>query len=481
MESTQLPAPARGRPGVRARLVEGLRAAIAAGRLPPGSALPSVRQLARSEGVSTFTAAEVYNTLVAGGLIEARRGSGHFVTGSRITARVATAPAVADALWERRREAAAQPIRVDAGGGWLPADWQYGAGVRGALRALARRPLPDDGYGSPYGHAALRAQLQQQWRSRGLALGDDQILLTNGASQALDLIVRTLLERDDVVAVEEPAYPPTLELLRARGVKLVAVPRLASGPDVEILARALRRRRIRAFFTNTTLHNPTGTTTELPVAHRILELAERHDLIVVEDDIFGELASTPVVNLAMLDQCRRVVHVTSVSKTIAPSLRVGHALAAAPILQRLARAKVLAALASSELTEQLVLQVLTDPHYRRHLHALRQRLGGAQQRVQATLHGHGVELAFQPAGGMFLWGRLPSPDSVGRLWRRGVGAGILLAPGESFRPDGRATPWWRFNVAHCDTAALSHFLAGLGMRAAGESGATGGRDAATSP
>ena len=460
---------------MRARLVEALRGAIAAGRLPPGSALPSVRQLARSEGVSAFTAAEAYNTLVASGLVEARRGSGHVVTGTSLAPRAAGAPAVADALWERRREAATQPIRVDAGGGWLPADWQYGDGVRGALRALARRPLPDDGYGSPFGHAGLRAQLQQQWRSRGLALADDQILLTNGASQALDLIVRTLLERDDLVAVEDPAYPPTLELLRAQGAKLVAVPRLANGPDVEALARALRRRRIRAFFTNTTLHNPTGTTTELPVAHRILELAERYDLTIVEDDIFGELAPTPVVNLAMLDQCRRVVHVSSVSKTIAPSLRVGHALAPAPVMQRLARAKVLAALATSELMEQLVLQVLTDPHYRRHLHTLRQRLGSTQQRVQATLRAHGVELAFQPAGGMFLWGRLRSHESVSRLWRRGVGAGILLAPGESFRPDGRATPWWRFNVAHCDTAALSGFLEGLAA------GATGAPDAGTSP
>ena len=470
-KTIQPPGTAPGRPGVRARLVAGLSAEIVAGRWPPGSALPSVRELARSAAVSAFTAAEAYNMLVASGLVEARRGSGHFVTGTRVAPRAAAAPAVADALWERRREAAAQPIRVDAGGGWLPADWQYGEGVRGALRALARRPLPDDGYGSPFGHAGLRAHLQQQWRSRGLALADDQVLLTNGASQALDLIVRTLLERDDVVAVEDPAYPPTLELLRARGLKLLAVPRLGNGPDVEVLARALRRRRIRAFFTNTTLHNPTGTTTELPVAHRILELAERHDLTIVEDDIFGELAPAPVVNLAMLDQCRRVVHVSSVSKTIAPSLRVGHALAAAPVLQRLARAKVLAALATSEIMEQLVLQVLTDPHYRRHLHALRQRLGGAQQRVQATLRAHGVELAFRPAGGMFLWGHLRSPDSVSRLWRRGVGAGILLAPGESFRPDGRATPWWRFNVAHCEAAALTSFLEGLDMRATGERGA----------
>ena len=196
----------------------------------------------------------------------------------------------------------------------------------------------------------------------------------------------------------------------------------------------------------------------------MLELAERYGFTIVEDDIFAELAPTPVLPLAALDQCRRVVYVSSISKTIAPSLRVGFAAAAPEVVRTLARAKALSALASGELVEQLVLKVLTLPHYRRHLEALRRRLADSQQRVQLALLSRGAELAFRPAAGMFLWGRLRSRGTVSRLWRQAVAAGVLLAPGELFRPDGRATPYWRFNVAQSDGGELSRFLDGLAVR-----------------
>ena len=450
---------------LRQRLADDLHVRIASGELAPGMALPSVRRLAREQGVSTFTAAEVYNLLTAAGLVEARRGSGYFVAGAPAAAPLGPAPGVsADALWERRLEAHAQPILVDAGGGWLPEAWQFGVGVRTALRALAREDAHGEGYGSPLGYAGLRSHFATQLRGRGLALSADRIVLTQGASQALDLVVRALLEPGDVVAVEDPGYPPTLELLRERGVRLVGIPRLANGPDTDALAAALGGERIRAFFTNTTLQNPTGTSTEVPVARRILELAEQHGTLIVEDDIFADLAPVPVMPLATLDQCRRVVYVSSISKTISPTLRVGYVAAPAEVAPRLVRLKTLSALASSELSERLVLDVLTQPHYRRHLESLRRRLAASQANVQAALLARGVELAFRPAAGMFLWGRLRSRESVGKLWRTAADAGVLLAPGELFRPDGKATPYWRFNVAHCDGGELGRFLDAVAER-----------------
>ena len=108
--------------------------------------------------------------------------------------------------------------------------------------------------------------------------------------------------------------------------------------------------------------------------------------------------------------------------------------------------------------------MLTQPHYRRHLESLRRRLAATQQRVQAALLARGVDLAFRPAAGMFLWGRLRSRETVGKLWRTAADAGVLLAPGELFRPDGHATPYWRFNVAHCDGGELGRFLDGVAAR-----------------
>ncbi|MEI8297493.1 MAG: PLP-dependent aminotransferase family protein [Pseudomonadota bacterium] len=457
-------APTPARP-LRLQLADELRQLIASGELAPGMALPSVRRLARDRSVSAFTAAEVYNLLTAAGLVEARRGSGYFVAGSPAPTPLGPSPgATADALWERRLEAGAQPILVDAGGGWLPEAWQFGSGVRSAMRSLARHPAHSEGYGSPLGLLGLRSHFATQLRSRGLAVSTDQIVLTQGASQALDLVVRALLEPGDVVAVEDPGYPPTLELLRARGVQLIGIPRLVNGPDTEALGHALQQHPIRAFFTNTTLQNPTGTSTEVPVARRVLELAEQYGLLIVEDDIFAELSPVPVLTLATLDQCRRVVYISSISKTISPTLRVGYLVAPAEAAPRLVRLKTLSALASSELSERLVLDALTQPHYRRHLESLRRRLAASQQSVQEALLARGVDLAFRPAAGMFLWGRLRSRESVGKLWRTAAEAGVLLAPGELFRPDGRATPYWRFNVAHCDGGELGRFLDGVAAR-----------------
>lgn len=434
------------------------------GELPPGTALPSVRQLARDRGISPFSAAAIYDGLVATGTIEARAGLGYFVA-SRREARPITTPAAqfaGDSIWERRREARSGRIEVDAGAGWLPESWLHAKALRAALRAVARQSrLRIAGYGSPLGLSELRALVANGLTARGIETNEDQVVMTQGASQALDLVVRECLSPADIAIVEDPGYRPTFEILRQRGVTLLSVPRTAGGPDVDALAKLLKRRRARALFVNTTCHNPTGTTLSSAVAHRVLELANRHDLLIVEDDIFADLAAHPVTTLASLDELNRVIYLSSFSKTISPALRAGYLVAAPKIVQRLARTKATTSLGSSELLEQVLLRVLTHGHYRRHLKALRTRLAAAHLKVARELQARGVELAFRPQAGLFLWAKLPSKDSVPKLWQLALNHDVLLAPGEMFRPDGRACPYWRFNVAHCDAPALYGFLEAL--------------------
>lgn len=452
----------RARPSVQERLAAELREDIASRGLPPGSALPSVRALARSRAVSAFTAAAVFDLLVAAGIAEARRGSGYFVAGAPPARRVARLREFrADSVWERRHEAEPGLIRADAGCGWLPAAWLHTEAVRAALRAQARSSLLSLSYGNPYGLLALRTQFATLLRARGVQVQEEQLLTTQGATQGLHLVIQELVHSGDRVIVEDPSYPPLLGLLRARGVKLEAIARTSEGPDLSHLRKLLRRQHPRFLFTNSALHNPTGTSTSLPVAHQLLELAERHDFTIIEDDLFAELAPRPEASLAALDQCRRVILISSISKTIAPDLRVGYVAANTALISRLARAKTALTLASSELAEEIVLHVLTRGHYRRHLESLRRRLGAAQQQVQQLFEARGVSLAHRPASGMFLWARLPSSDSVSKLWRAASAQGVLLAPGELFRPDGRATPCWRFNVAHCAAPELLDFIDGL--------------------
>lgn len=442
------------------RIAGELKLQIQSGALPAGTRMPSVRQLARDHNISPFSAAEIYNALVAGAVLEARAGTGYFIPN-----RLQTSTAVpgldfpADSVWERRREASNRRITLEAGCGWLPQDWLYTDGVRTALRAIARQSAVRlEGYGNPLGLGELRTHLSKWLEFRGIAAREEHIVLTQGASQALDLVIRECLEPGDTAIVEDPGYPPLFELLQARGVQMLAIPRTQDGPDTDALDMLLRRHRVKCLFTNTTFHNPTGTTTSSATAHRMLELADRHALTIVEDDSFADLAPRAQLTLASLDELRRVIYISSFSKTLSPALRSGYLVATRGLAQKLARAKVMSSLGSSELLEQIVLQILTRGRYRRHLNGLHDRLAAAQSRVALEFGTRGVELAYRPRSGLFLWATLPSPESAGKLWHRALDEGILLAPGELFRPDGRATTHWRFNVAQCDSPLLYGFL-----------------------
>jgi len=463
-------APDRPEPSSRAAsLADGLRRRILSGSLSPGTRMPSVRALAKASQVSAFTAARVYDVLVAEGLVEARRGSGYFVAQNTdsLRARPPAGPELpTDSIWLLRSEYDPRLVRVDAGCGWLPPDWLFADGVRSALTRVAQRPTAHAGrYGSPHGLRSLRRHLTSYLAQRSIACSEDQIVLTQGASQGLELCIRVLTRPGDCVLVDDPCYPYLLEMLRSHGVKPVGIPRTGTGPDVNALNATVLTARPRVFFTNTTLQNPTGTTTSPAVAHGVLSAADRYDFTIVEDDISSELAPVRTANLASLDSLRRVVYVSSFSKAIAPNLRVGYVVAREDTVQSLLRAKTIASLSSSELAEQLVLSILTAGRHRTHLERLRQRLAAAQEKVTRRLTQTGAQMTHRTDSGMFLWAHLPSSLDSRTIMQQAKAKGILLAPGEVFRPDGRSTGHYRFNVAYADNEMLYSFLEKLAGRA----------------
>jgi len=447
-----------------ATIATDLRQRVLSGELSQGDHMPSVRQLARLNQVSAFTASRVYDLLVAEGLVDARRGSGYFVSNSvrLLEDRAPPVPeAAADALWSLRRDYDSRLVRLDAGCGWLPTGWLFGDGVRTALKKVARRPSAYVGrYGSPYGLRSLRRHLVTRLAQREIACSEDQIVLTQGASQALDLCVGTLTRPGDVVLVDDPCYPYLLEMLRQRGVRPVGVPRTATGPDVHALQSSASRLNARVFITNTTFHNPTGTTTAPQVAHELLTTARAHDLTIVEDDIFAELAPDRPSSLAALDSLQRVIHIGSFSKTIAPNLRVGFIAASGAMAERIASLKSVLALSSSELTEQLVLSILIGGRYRTHLEALRKRLASNSLQIHRRFAAAGARVEFR-GGGLFLWARLPTRLSPIEVVQLAKSRGILLAPGQMFRPESQATDHFRFNVAYADDELLYGFIRSL--------------------
>lgn len=336
------------------------------------------------------------------------------------------------------------------GCGWLPPEWMPQASLRRALRSLGRSAdaaLAD--YGSPLGLPALRQVLARRLIERGVEAAPGQILLTDSATHAIDLVCRFLLEPGDKVLVDDPCYFNFRALLRAHRADVVSVARTPTGPDVAAFAEALAQHRPRLYLTNSALHNPTAGVLSPLVAHRILKLAEAHDLTIVEDDVFSDFEEEPGARLAAFDGLQRVVQVGGFSKTLSASIRCGYIVARADWIDGLADLRIATAFGSGRLSAELVLAMLKDGFYRKHVEQLRERLARARGRTGQRLRALGITPWIEPQGGMFLWCRLPDGIDATELARRALADNILLAPGNVFSPSQAAGSFLRFNVAQC--------------------------------
>jgi DNA-binding transcriptional MocR family regulator len=346
-----------------------------------------------------------------------------------------------------------------AGGPWLPNSWLDEAGIRQSLNVLARKNgahLLE--YGHPFGYLPLREQLASMLTDLGIAARPGQILLTQGVSQALELIIRCLLKPGDAALVDDPGYYNMFGNLRLHGVEMLAVPRTPDGPDLAVLEKLAASRRPKIYFTQSVMQNPTGTDMSPHVAFRVLQAAERHDFTIVEDDIFCELQTKATPRLATLDQLNRVIYTRSFSKTLSGSLRVGFVACAENVANELADVKMLTSITTSQFTERLVYLMLVDGHYRKYLSRLLQRLGEARVNVVRAFEGMGMELFAEPNDGMFVWARFPHIDDSLTLTEASQRDGLMLAPGAVFRPHLERSPWMRFNVAVCEDMRVQRWL-----------------------
>lgn len=454
----------KGAPTLVEQIVQAFADAIARQTLRPGMAIPSVREFARQHGLSTFTVASAYGRLVAQGWFGARAGSGYRVSGAGRAVRTPQpagwAPPRLNTGWLLSDIYADHSIPIKAGCGWLPGEWLNEEGLHQALRHMGRVPaLRISGYGHPQGYAPLRESIAAALALHGLPLESEQIVLTQGVTHGLDLVIRTLLRPGDVVLVEAPCYANLLQLLRLTGMRVVAVPRDEAGLDLAALEQAVLQHRPRALFVNTVLQNPSGTTLGMANAFRLLQSASQHDYWIIEDDISRELLPGMAPLLAALDGGERVIYLGGYSKVISPSVRVGYIAAHRDLARDLARSKMAAGLTSPEIMERVVHQVIGDGRYRNHILRTRERLAQAHGQVVRQMEEAGFEIAARPQAGLFLWARPAAGAPGGReLAERALGDGIWLAPGCYFDAGEADTPWLRFNVAYAGQDALWRFL-----------------------
>lgn len=436
-----------------------------------GARMPSIRNFAVDHGISRFTVVQAYDRLVATGYLHSRQGSGFYVSPrpephTKVDGTCKPDSAV-DVVWLLRNSLEHRSSKTMPGAWWLPASWMEDTGLKKSLRTLSMKNGEFlSAYGTPGGYLPLRELIRNRLLNIGVAADVSQITLTSGVTHAMDLVARYLVQAGDALLVDDPGYFILFGGLKSFGAKVVGVPWNTDGPDTDAMEALIQEHRPKLFFTNSILHNPTGASISQPVAYRILQLAEKYDLIIVEDDIYGDFHPRTVTRLATLDQLDRVIYTSSFSKTISASLRVGYFACSPAMATRLSDIKLLTGLTTSEISERLMYQLLVDGHYRKHLDKLRAKLLFARQEVIAKLEALGFTMHCEPDGGMFIWAKQGDPCNAAETASLAAQKDIMLAPGNMFRPHQEPSPWIRFNVAHCEDKSTFEFFANEGRRVA---------------
>ncbi len=458
------------------RLADDMAEAIASGLLRPGERLPSVRATCAQRGVSPSTVFQAYGLLEARGLIEARPRSGYYVRAPRKPARAkppaatprahASPVALSDLAFQLLR--AAQDAALVPLGSAFPAShlFPFDELARCGARAM-RKVLPQQVTSAlTAGDARLRHALRRRYALHGVALGEDELLVTNGAMEALNLSLQAVTRPGDLVAVESPTFYAALQVLERLGLRAVEVRTdPAEGLDLQALEAVLAQHPVAACWSMPSFQNPLGAL--MPVARKraLVELLTRRRVPLVEDDVYGELygGQRRPPPAKAFDTQGWVLHCSSFSKCLAPGYRVGWA-AAGRFSERVHRLKTTSSLATSLPPQLALAEYLAQGGFDRHLRGLRDALAVQRQRALRVVERHfppGTR-ATRPTGGYFLWLELPAQVDALALHQRAMAESISTAPGLLFSADSRFAHHLRLNVGHPDDARWALALRRLG-------------------
>jgi DNA-binding transcriptional MocR family regulator len=433
------------------QVVDQVAALIASGVLPVGARLPPVRELAQTLGLTRLTIHTAYTDLQARGLIEAHVGRGSFVAPRTSSRTPASAPqgatgdqvSASSARWQSQGVLADllrltdQPDLISFAQAAPPAETYPTRALARALQTACDDPAAL-GYGPVAGELALREQISQLLLERGITAPPDELLVTAGAQQGIDLALRAFTAPRDVVLVEEPTYPGMLEVATRRGQRVVGVALDEGGLNLAALEAACATYRPRLLYTVPTFHNPTGITLATERRAVLLRVARAHDLLILEDDVYGLLGydgpAPPALKAADTGETDgRVIYSMSFSKTLAPALRLG-ALAATPEhLPALAAAKQSADLVCSLLLQRALAAYLHQDRLAAHLRQVRALYRARRDAVLAALESLPPGCAWtRPAGGLNVWVALPEGIDEREFCRAALERGVGVAPGSAF-------------------------------------------------
>lgn len=459
-----------------AQLAEQLIDQIRLGLYPAGERLPSVRKLAERERVSIATVNAAYGLLIDRGWAEARPKAGYFV---KHHAERCLKPLQTLGRKPRPRAVTTSELAMEVQRGSSCAQGHSFCAAVPDLNFAIHKAIPKSfarlarcdyshptGYDEPEGWLELRRQIARRAVDAGLALSPDDIITTAGCQNAIALALRAITKPGDIVAVESPCYFGLMQMLESFELRVLEIPSdLQHGININALTEALEKWPVKVLLTIASFSNPLGCC--IPDSHKaeIMALMQRHDVAVIEDDIYGELqfSGNRPKALKAFDSDGRVLWCASVSKTLDPQLRVGW-IAPGRYFEAMLQQKYIYGISQPIMAQKVTADIMAQGLYDRHLRQAREAYRQRALRLADLMNDCFPDYtrASQPQGGLVTWVELPKGFNATQLYQRCLDEHIRIAPGELFSVSGQYQHCFRINFAKPWTAPREQSIARIG-------------------
>lgn len=423
------------------------------GILSAGDKLPSLRALAQHHNCAKNTVVAAYELLVSKGVIEPRRGSGYFVLDSTRPPQQeeenSSLNRALDLIWLVREQLKPlEPGVTSVGDGFPPQSWLSEARldryhqrvVRTGIGSLFR-------HGGRFGYAPLRRTLVRKMAELSIETEPQHIILTHGGNAALEIVIRYFIAPNSAVLVDDPGYYMLNGKLKLVGAQIIGVPRLRDGPDTHAIEALIKRHKPKIYFIQPLSQNPTGTDITLAKAYKILQLAEKYNIIIIENDPLAEFKPPTAPRLSALDQFNKTIYIGSFSKSLPAALRVGFIVCHKDLASDLADIKALTHISSSEYSERTVDVILNERRYLKHIQRLRESLNTATVQAYRFFDSIHADVFTRNPQSLYIWASLPGIDDSAIFAERMIAQKIVMAPGRIFCVDANSkNKFFRFNA-----------------------------------
>lgn len=450
------------------QVFEQLKQLIETGDLLPGEHLPSTRKLAETLGVNRTTVYRAYEELWAAGYLEATSGAYSRVRQRNLLVSQNKQPedslidwddCISDAVHRMDQISPSsdlisgeiidfRPLSPDSG--LLPVEY---------FRNCLNKVLQTEGanllqYGNALGYEPLRNYLAKQMRQHGIDTSVDNIMLTNGMQNGIEMVLRLLANPGDCIMIESPSYVSVLTFIKYMNLKVIGIPMTSEGMDLDVLEQQFQKSSPRLIYSIPTFHNPTGISSSQAHRERLLSLCEKYRVPLVEDGFEEEMKyfGKAVLPIKSMDKHQLVIYLGTFSKVLFPGIRIGWIVAPETLIARLGKMKQVSEICGSPLTQAAVYRFCKQGFYELHkkrLHRVyRKRMQQALQACREFLPADQIQYT-KPDGGYLIWFTLLNVDLnedeiIGQL----INAGVAVSPGGRFFPEKPYEVHFRMSIGH---------------------------------